>query len=73
MNSYIDSFSYYYLKLEPPPSTPTERWGESILEICSVNFLFFELFCEVLWERNLFFLVFRNLVVFWYLKSLENR
>jgi hypothetical protein len=31
--------------------------------ICSVNFLFFELSCEILCERNFFFIVFRKLVV----------
>jgi hypothetical protein len=30
---------------------------------CSVNFLFFELSCEILCERNLFFIVFRKLEV----------
>jgi hypothetical protein len=31
--------------------------------VCSVNFLFFELSCEILCERNLFFIVFRKLQV----------
>jgi hypothetical protein len=33
------------------------------LNICSVNFLFFELSCEILCERNFFFIVFRKLEV----------
>jgi hypothetical protein len=33
---------------------------------CSVIFLFFELSCEILCERNLFFIVFRKLEVFRY-------
>jgi hypothetical protein len=38
-------------------------WMWQLRGCCSVNFLFFELSCEILCERNLLFIVFRKLEV----------
>jgi hypothetical protein len=44
-----------------------ERWkwllDHEVQRSCSVNFLFFELSCEILCERNLLLIVFRKLEV----------
>jgi hypothetical protein len=53
-----------------PPSGRSEvpvreegRPSSGLVLDCSVNFLFFELSCEILCERNFFFVVFRKLEV----------
>jgi hypothetical protein len=44
-------------------TSKTTSTMEMIINNCSVNFLFFELSCEILCERNLLFIVFRKLEV----------